>query len=208
MSLPPLIAKRLSLTLLLTVGFTFQNCDICNCPKPKGDYFNINGISADSYRKRGTCCADKMGTGEEAVLSDHSLLVRYQYEYFSARQFSAPWAGISLLSSAAACDCFEDGTLGTKEYLRQFTVVTLNDFDAQHLANDTINDLLRIQTSLNNIQDLTDYLRTDTARIQQFSYTLYLRKRPTLQLPFAAKVSVTLQNGESYTATSLPVTIR
>ena len=202
--------KTLVLTLMLTVGFSFQSCDFlgCSCEKLQSKYFNIGGISATNFRKRGTCCADKMGAGEAVALADHHLSVRYQVSYFSAKPSRPARSAFSLINQAVACDCLDDGYLGSKERLKSLTVVTLNDFDAQHLANDTINDLLRITTLPDKSEDLTTYLRGDTALIGQQDYVLYLQKRPALRTDFAAKITVALQNGESYTTTTLPVTIQ
>lgn len=203
-------SKAIGLTLLLTVGFTVQQCNplSCGCDKFRGKYFDIQGISADSFRKRGTCCADRMKAGEDVTLADHNLGVRYQINYFSAQPPRPRCAPFSLISSAAACDCIEDGYLGSRERLRSFTVVSVNDFDAQHLANDTINDLLRTAVSPGQTSDLTTYLQTDTAFVQQQDYVLYLKKRPELRTDFAARITIVLQNGESYTTTTQPVNIR
>jgi len=203
-------SKAIGLTLLLTVGFSVQQCNLlgCDCEKLRGKYFDIQGVSADNFRKRGTCCADKMGAGEDVALADHNLGIRYQIDYFSAQLPRPTPASFSLISPAAACDCIEDGYLGSRERLRSFTVLTINDFDARHLANDTINDLLRTVVSPGQTLDLVTFLQADTALIRQHDYVLYLKKRPELRTDFAARITIVLQNGESYTTTTQPVNIR
>lgn len=204
------LSKAVGLTLLLTIGFSVQQCNPlgCSCDKLRGKYFDIQGISADSFRKRGTCCADRMKAGEDVTLADHNLGVRYQINYFSAQLPHPRRAPFSLISSAAACDCIEDGYLGSRERLRSFTVVSINDFDAQHLANDTINDLLRTTVVPGQTSDFTAFLQADTAFIQHHDYVLYLKKRPELRTDFAARITIVLQNGESYTTSTPPVNIR
>ena len=203
-------SKTIGLTLLLAVGFTGQQCNPlgCGCDDFRGKYFDIQGISVDSFRKRGSCCADRMKAGEDVTLADHHLGIRYQISYFSAQRPRPTRAPFSLISPAAACSCIEDGYLGSRERLRSFTVVTINDFDAQHLANDTINDLLQTVVYPGQTTDLVTYLQADTTLIQQRDYVLYLKKRPVLRPDFAARMTIVLQNGESYTAITQPVNSR
>ncbi|QJX48178.1 hypothetical protein HMJ29_15075 [Hymenobacter taeanensis] len=193
--------KAIALTTLLAIGFSLQNCDLygCKCDKSKGKYFILTGISVENYKKRGDCCADKLENNQQVAFQDFSLDVRNFVRFYSAQlPQSSPF---SLIPTASACDCIADGYLGSKQKLQSLTVITLEDFDAQHLANDTINDLLNAQFYLTSY-DLNTYLLTDTATITQQGYTLTLKKKPELNPSFRVRVDVRLRGGEMYQATS------
>ncbi|WP_147320795.1 hypothetical protein [Hymenobacter lapidiphilus] len=203
----PTTRRHWVLTLLLSTGISIQGCDRdeCGCGRIEGNYFDIKGISADNFKKRGTCCSDRVSSGQEVKLEDYSLIVRYSVSYFSRQTHQNHQAPFSLISQAYACTCRTNGGLGSKEKLKSFTVVTLNNFDAQHQANDTINDLLTISTA-SGAFDLSTGIKTDTTSIKQTDYSLLLKKKPVAD--FAARISVELQNGEVYTSTTESVRIR
>lgn len=195
--------------LLLLVGMLVQGCEDsldCDCGKPEGNYFDIQGLSAVGYRQRpGSSGTERMSAGQTALLADYFLVASYQVSYFSARAAApARRAPFSLISQAYACTCRANGDDGSKEKLKRLTVITLNDFDAQHPANASINDLLTVGTIFGAAY-LNAVLQTDTARIKQTDYTLRLKRKPAAD--FVARIIVELQNGEIYSATTEPVKI-
>lgn len=198
--------KTLLLTALLSIGFTFQNCDLvgCKCDKLLGKYFQVTSIAVDLYKKRGSCCADKITDNQQVALSDLSINVQHSIRFYSLQPTPHSF---SLIPTASACDCVDNGYQGSKQKLQSLSVITLQDFDAQHLANDTINDLLNTQVYLNTY-DLNTYLRTDTAAINQFGYTLTLKKKPELSSSFRVRIDIRLKSGELFSASSSAATIQ
>ncbi len=200
--------KTCILTLVLAIGFSFSNCDPfdddCNCP-PVLDYFDIQGLELKSYKQSGECCKDEISENEEINFSDyHSLFLFYEVDYIS--QNHNHW-NFSLMNSALACSCIGDGAQGSKnEKLNSFTIITLNDFDSDHLANAPINDFFSVKV-VNDFVDLNEHLSQDTSLILNQFLELKLKKAPELDNEFKVKVIVNLSTNETYESESAPIRI-
>ena len=204
-------AKTIFLTLILSVGISFQSCEkiefgnSCgDLPQFLGSYFDIHGINVINYKKRGECCADPIGQGESVSFSDiTNINIRFLVDYMALnkdRQRSV----FSLMKTLNACTPALNGQLGSKtEKLNSFSIITINDFDSSHLANDTINDLLYCGKK----QDFKEYLAQDTGLLKVTEFYLALKTRPVLNNEFKFKVMVELSTGEHYQANSVPFRI-
>jgi hypothetical protein len=204
--------RTIFLTAIMVSGFAFQNCNPfevdCNCPPFLGDYFDIQGIELINYKKRGECCVDKILGNEEVKFSDyHGLTIDCVVEYHTSNcNRNKPW-GFSIINSALACSCLENGWEGSKEEkLTSMTILTLNDFDDEHLANDTINALFEVRFH-NEILDLNEYLLQDTSIMKFEDFGLKLKKAPELDNEFKIKVIMELSTNEIYESESLPIKI-
>jgi hypothetical protein len=112
------------------------------------------------------------------------------------------------MSSLNACSPVPPGMNGSKtERLKSLYVVTLNDFDSSHFANDTINDLLVNLTNNNEKQDLNEYLAQDTGLIKLQELSIGLKVSPFLNNELKYKVIINLSTGEKYQANSIPFRI-
>lgn len=196
------------LTLILISGFTLQ-CNICDCPSIDGSYFDIKGMELIHYKQVDACCQAPMTENEAATFSNYKALsLEYQVDYYGENCRHPHFPDFSLINSAMACSCAYNGVAGSKnEKITSLTVITLNDFDAQHLANDTINDLLSANVD-GEIRDLTEFLSTDTSLIYSEAMYLKLKKAPELNEEFKVKVRLELSTSEVYEAESVPVKIR
>ena len=205
--------RSVILSLFLAIGFTFQNCNPfevdCNCKPITKPYFDIQGIELIQYKKRGECCADKLANQEEVFLSDYSgLSINFKAENIALNESLKAIRVFSLMSSASACSCFYDGELGSKnERLKSLNLITLNNFDKNHLANDTINDLFNVNLFGNRI-DLNKYLSQDTSLIKYNSILVELKKAPDLNEEFKVKVVMGLSTSETYESVSYPIKIK
>jgi len=202
--------KTFFLTLLLVTGFTFQNCDPfdCNCPPFSGGYFDIQGIDLINYKKRGNSSVDKLLENEEVKFSDYSgLTIDYIVEYHSNNCHQKKTWDFSIMNSALACSCLENGWEGSKEEkINSLTILTLNDFDTEHRANDTINELLDIGFHCETF-DLNEYLLQDTSNIEFEDLILKLKVAPELNNEFKVKVIMELSTNEIYESESIPIKI-
>ena len=204
--------KVATLITLLVVGFTFQYCnpDDCGCPPFQGDYFDIQGVELVNYQTREDCsrCIRLIEEEESVRFADYRYLsVDYQVEYYGDDLAATPKQSFSLINSAFACSCIEDGYFGSQdERLDDLTVITLNDFDEQHRAGDTINDLLEVQF-FDESTDLNEYLALDTALIKYDQLGLALKKAPDLNEEYHVRVDVKLSTGEVYQTQSRPIRI-
>ena len=200
------------ITLFLITGFGFQNCnpyDIdCGCPSPIGEYFDIEGITLSKRKSSGTCCTAVLQENEEISFSDfYGIVLQYEVRFHSSNHKPQNSWGFSLINSAYACSCVENGWLGSKEEkINNLSIITLNDFDDNHIANEEINDLFEVRTR-ENLFDLTEYLAQDTSLIEFRELDLKLKQAPVLNDTFAVKIMLELSTQEVYESESIPVII-
>jgi hypothetical protein len=201
---------KVAFLFLFSIGFSFQNCkegyrDDCGCGPFLGNYFDINGLEIISYKKRGTCCADPILVNETVSFINLSFIaLNFKVDYLAAHNRSN---STSFFSTLNACTCVQSGRLGAKnEKISNLSIITLNDFDATHLANDNINDLFDYVT-YNNKQDLNTFLATDTSFIKNTGLSISLKTAPQINKQLKFKAIIKLSNGEVYTAENKQFTI-
>ncbi|WP_131811113.1 hypothetical protein [Aequorivita soesokkakensis] len=198
----------------LLMGLPLQMCtpgggDDCNCGPITGRYFDINGMELNNYKKVGENSVSLMVENEAVPYSDYSgLTVEYSVDYISQKR--SKWPNFSLTPSAYACSCVGNGESGSKnEKLSNLTVITLNDFDETHRANDTIDDLILVKGYYSEVDEyLEDYLVNDTQNIQFEGIQLLVDRKPTLNENYKVKVVVELSTGEVYQKVSETIKIR
>lgn len=195
------------LTVLLTIGFSFHNCsdpfdcgDFGDIP----DFFDIRGFRLDHLDRDNSRTID-------SGLVDYDeygfLRMIFDVEYV-AYQEQNHW-DFSLMNSAYSCTPPEAGTEGAKEEaLANLTVITLNDFDENHFANDTLNDLISIGYRHYESLDLTTFLAAQEGNVEREVLYLSLESRPTLNQDFQVRVRVDLSNGERYEEISPVITFQ
>ncbi|MGB3343224.1 MAG: hypothetical protein WBA61_04880 [Aequorivita sp.] len=201
--------KTKVLVIALVMGLPLQMCspngggDDCNCGPITGEYFDIKGMELQNYKWIGPNSIFPIEENEAVPYADYAgLEVAYIVDYISQRRAKRP--GFSLTSSAYACSCIHDGDRGSKyEKLSNITVITLNNFDENHAANDTINDLIMVKDEY-----LRDYLAKDTLNIQFPGIQLKLDRKPTIDENYKVKVIVELSTGEVYQNISKSIKIR
>ncbi len=202
------------LVLGLVIGLPLQMCspeasDDCNCSPITGSYFDIKGMEMSNYRKIDENSVKRMLENEAVPYSEYEgLSVEYQVDYISHRSHAQP--SFSMINSAYACSCVYDGYAGSKnEKLTNISVITLNDFDENHKANDTINDLIIVKGYyFQENEYLQDYLIKDTTNIKFQGIQLLVDRKPTLNENYKVKVVVELSTGEIYQDVSESIIIK
>ncbi len=194
-------SKTIVLTILLAIGFTFQNCEIdCGCAPVEGNFFDIKGIELSN-----------IANDTEVAFEDYfGINLAYQVDFVVNNFKKSHQWDFSLMNTALACDCDFNGSQGSKnEKLDNLTVITLNDFDSEHLANDTINDLMQVRLQEFSFIHLNQYLQQDSGFIPKVNLELGLmpKKAPELNKEFKVKIIVNLSTEETYEATSQPIKI-
>ena len=194
--------KILTLTFLLTMGFTFQTCD--KCPPFEGEFFDIQGFEIINYT---TTSGDEIEENEEVEFSFYgSLALSFEVEYLVNNFEKKSQFGFSLMNTAFAEDCLSNGVKGSKEEsIYSLTVLTLNDFNNEYMANDTINEILNVRGTPYN---LNEYLAIDSSLIQKELFELDLSTAPTLNEEFHVKMILELSTNEIYEAESIPFIIK
>ena len=136
--------KTILLTLVLSTGISFQRCsvveDACDCGDFFGEFFDVRGMELIHFRQT-DASVQIIGQGEEVPFSSYSgLNINFIVDYIG--HASPKSHGFSLINTAMACTCVPNGIAGSRdEVLTNLVITTINDYDENHLAGDTINDL-------------------------------------------------------------------
>ena len=206
--------KTILLTLLFSIGFIFPSCkkekigirDSCDgVDFDSYRYFDIKGLEAFVFKKDINSFEIVSSLDTISFSENTGIYMQYLAEYHAATSLS-----LSLINSTMACS-FIGGFDGSKtEKLTHLSIITLNDFDEEHLANSPINDLLEVQLRTFNEDKLPllEYLANQTENIKHQTLLLNLNKAPELNSEFKFKIEVLLSTGESYEVESNPVYFR
>lgn len=196
------IFQRVLATTLLITGFLpGWHCTICDCPDILGDYFNVTGVSVIQRDQANNILVDSSSI---AFSQYKGIFLDYQVDYHAlVPKCTHPSFSGAFLSEAMACECDYNGYRGSKtEMLEDILLITQNDFDAQHLANDTINDLFEVNY-LGSIYSLNDFLALQNGQLLgQEDIVLTLTKAPQTNPAFKVKVIFKLSENEEYQAES------
>lgn len=200
------------LTIILAIGVALPTCQVeddlnCSCPPVLGEYFDIQGFELFNYKKRDGASIAMITENESISFSDfHGMLIQYEAEYHSYNCTQKGW-NFSLINSALACSCIENGFGGSKtEKLKNLTVITLNDFNEQYAANDTLNNLIVVKEYNYEIgQDLNLYLEQDTSLIRSEHLWLGLKESPTLEKEVRLKLILELSTEEIFEVENAPI---
>lgn len=191
---------------MLLLGFSLPNCaPVCRCGPITGEYFDVKGMDVTHARKdpNRQVEADELMDFEDYT----GINIAFDVEYVASLSRQAnPWR-FSLIPEALACDCEYNGISGSKsERLDSFQVITLNDFDDEHPANSSINDLLTAYDIWGgDVDPLNEIVANYQGNLQEEAMTLKLAKAPELDKEFRVKVVVGLSTGEVYEQEVYPV---
>lgn len=194
------------LTILLVTGITFQSCSdeeaclCCTTGEYKG-FFDIQAIGIKHWNIENRQIEEPEISFEEYGYINLHFIVDYLVHQPS-RQF-----GFSLMNSAYGCSPIPPGKEGSKEEaLESLQIISINDYDEDHRAGESLNDLLELKLPDYDEPSepilLEDFLNTFTENVPSEYFFLKLLKEPTLNQDFQVRVVVNLSTGEEYEATS------
>lgn len=192
--------KIVFLTLILTIGFTFQNC--CNCPEIDGEFFDIRDMEVIHQDSRGF-----FTDLEELSFNEYGFLALIFEVDYIAFQECMHW-NFSTMSSAYGCDCTVNGTSGSRdEMIQNLDVITVNDYNEDYAAGDTINELINVFTFGEEI-DLNTYVESVVENIQETSLRMTLDEVPTMNNEFQVRIRMDLSTGERYDVISRAISFQ
>ena len=194
-------AKYVYLTFLLAIGFSLGNCgfdDDCDC-SGIDPFFDIMGMELSQVAADQDMSIEQLPENSNVSFGNYEgIALQFEVNYISQLQDRFNW-NFSLINNALACSCIPDGHEGAKtESFKSLNVITLNDYDDDHLAGSSINDLLSISPEYEPmIEPLTDLLARNEL-IQYEHYFLKPGSQPTLNDTLKFQVDIELSNGELY----------
>jgi len=202
-------SRTLLLTALLTIGFTFNNCDDpydCGDFGDILDFFDIKDVSIAHMDSE----MDYLDATTVSYEDYGSLQLRFVVDYIASAQEHNHFS-FSLMNQAYSCTPPVPGSQGSKEEsIDNITVITLNDFDDNHMANDTINDLMSAAYVYReeDIKSLEQFITESNTKVESELLSLSLNSRPTLDQEFQVRIRVDLSTGERYETISDPITFK
>ena len=203
--------KIIGLTFFLFIGFIVPSCDKsdddtgfdCDCTLVQ--FFDIKGFNdfrygLDSFFREEIPPFDTVSFAE----FKGGAVIPYIVDYHAFAEPESDYS-FSLIPAANACSCI-GGYGGSKtEKFKSFTITTINDFDSEHPANSSINDLLMTIGQEGNNIPLDEFLNNQTGNIMQARRVIKLKKPPVLNPEFNFKARLELTNGEVYEKTAYPI---
>jgi len=208
--------KYFILTTILIVGISLPSCDDdhIDCGSSPTVYFDVEGLEILLYQdfNRGLAIAS-----EESVQFNDGKYIHLDYivNYHTQNTLKKDWS-FSLINSAYACSPIFGAASSKTENLVKFSIITLNDFDDEHLANSDITDQFEylgyfLESEFADWIDsnsLTDHLSDSLdKRLNGEDMFLKLTKAPELNSEFKIKISMELSTGEIYEVESHPIFI-
>lgn len=198
--------KTIFFTFLLCIGISFQYCtydDDCHCGDVK-KYFDVTGFQLWHIDEKDYTVPEQ----DTIQFSAYGGLQMYCESTYLSGTYRSSW-GLHMGNAAQACSCVDAGYAGSKnEKLENITVLTLNDFDDQHRANDTINDLLQIDNQRGIVLPLKEYLEQNNTLMKSNKMRLIFQKSPELDKALKVRVTIKLSTGEVYTSDSPSIYIQ
>ena len=184
----------------------------CYCDNACTQYFKIKTPTISNVRVDTTAPATtitEIGTGSMTNRS-FGWFTQFSTENYCENKFKMP----SLFPTATAIPAMPK--MICKEKIDTFTVITVNDYDAAHLAGSQLNDILAIQWLFSGGQ--IDSIATTKTSLNAFmanvnrpvfssSFVLFLRQAPASTRTVKAKIHIRLSNGQALDGDSQAITI-
>jgi hypothetical protein len=203
------IFKPFFLTLVLVVGF---GC-FCDCPEITGDYYNILGFDSLIHTQLKNDEFSYLTDNDTIDFTDYKgLEFSFNSEFtFGKNETPATPFDFSLTNTAygTSCNCIYNGDRGSLQKVEAFDIITINDFDSLHLANDTITEYFITEYDM----PLDSFLIQNQNRLfgswrqvgdeeDKLKFRLLLLEQPKIDDLFQVKVNIELDNGVVYSMES------
>ncbi|MFK7905562.1 MAG: hypothetical protein AB8B69_10575 [Chitinophagales bacterium] len=194
--------KHFLILFVFLFGFGAPSCEPpCECALVEGEFFDIREVTLANWKLdniSGGVSANLLEEGESVNSDAYQLWANFEVDYVGLQLPPENNFSFSLIPSAYACSCIENGEQGGKETLQDLQIITKNDFDADHPANSSLNDLMVINFGQDE-ENLVDYLERAVREPFMFpSFFLTLKQGPSVPSNFEVTVAMTLDNGEFY----------
>ena len=195
--------RLLSLTMLFSLGIGIPSCTLCDCPPLTGNYFKVEQPVLRNYRLLPSGPVEQLEELDSVTLNTYRIELAFEYNYYGSLQPAAHTAPFSLMNSAYACTCQENGKLGSKEKIQTLNLLSIHDFNEQYRAGDRINELFEISTYQDTLS-VDEFIKRE---LRQEPYYLHLKEKPTTGEAFQLKLVLVLDNGDKLETTNEAVII-
>lgn len=185
--------------------------DQLNCP-PSEPFFKINSITSNNLQQ----IDSQNGYYESADLTDtikqdnFFINVSTRIEYYSQN------ISISSGGKLLAIDCEENnGYQGTKEGIKDITIITLYDYNLKYSANDTITESVLFKAfsgysiDFNEFMNLSDFVIQNENSISEESFNIKVSENiVNTNQKVSFKIILELTNGDVFETTTNEIVIK
>lgn len=175
-----------------------QSC----CSGDLDSYFDVTGLRVrnieDGGRTRNDYIPgqDSYRNVSEAYTESYGLYVSPQLRYY---------ASVPAAAALHACSPDEGGK-GTREIIEDIQVTSNQDFDEQHPAGSSLNDLFSINDIYTHeLIELNQFLQGNPAARRE-KFILRMRKKPTKSMIHQFTIKYAHTDGERFEETAKPIT--
>ena len=188
--------RKIFFTAFFLVGLTIVGCLTSgDCPPIEGAYFDITGI--DKLNHLDT--TGQLLTDNDSLYFEEYGGLYLEYSFFYYGHFEKSPNHHLELGQLYALSCLSNGDKGSEEKYKNFSVITLYDFNSNYKQGDTINDIVGIIPPYNGSYEFSSF------NIYYPETHIWLTEPPTLSSKFKVKVVIELDNGERYSKESATV---
>lgn len=191
-------------TIILMMGPASCLQETCEKAPP---YFAIHGIDLYNTVLDGTEPYSWRLAGEEETVPWTRFFMRVGFKKTYHSQIKAK-GGQNLY----ALSCIEPGGGGSQTGMDTIYFVALHDYNAEHLANDTLNSIVLTNYWTSNMDDfqeffpLSQYLDENKEHIYYDGFDIRVAEPPAASSTLQQfKIVFRLANGETFEATSQPI---
>ena len=133
----------------------------------------------------------------------------YQIEYISEDNLFNSLQLNNFITPVYGTSCEPPGALGSKEeMLSEVTIVTINDFNEDYKAGDTINNLFAVLGNFSAKPPLDEYiLANQNTNIMEENLLLELTTRPSFDHDLIFDIKVELSTDEKFEMQTFPILV-
>lgn len=195
--------KKIS-TLIVLVSLLIFGPSACtlfqSCPEVS-PYFQIEGLELSHFKTEGSFIDQPVDPGSAITWSDYLLNVDFKAFYFA--QLRSGGANLYALS------CLDPGYMGTQVGVDTLYLVTLQDYNEEYAANDTLNYILEVNDWQDDLEfhDLSKYLNDNKEMINAQYFSIKLTEGPSEDRELQFELVYVLTSGEEFKQKSSAVNI-
>lgn len=174
-----------------------------SCPEAL-QYFKIEALELTNFRFNDDPYGDPSVPDSKMPWNEFGLNTAFKSSYHSANTNTAGGAYLYALS------CVQDGYMGSEVGVDTLYLVTLDDYSAEYVTNDTLNNILTINDwgKGTTFYSLEEYLSTNAEGILFNNFTVKLTEAPSEGRTIEFELIYVLSSGETFKQTSAPVNLR
>ncbi|QNH61506.1 hypothetical protein [Hymenobacter sediminicola] len=189
------MVKKILLVALVSIGL--PACE--KCGPFKKEYYDIVGVQALLLRQPAGAAGQVLTTGQSVSTADLQLRLRLDTRLYSARPAST--------GGFAAMACDPTGPEYT-EAIDSLTVTSRFDYDAQHPAGSSLNDLVQLENEYGQLIPLREWLAVPRVVGEGPDPAFRFRQVPASSLVQQFRVRYHQTNGEAYTTETVAIEIQ